>query len=163
MSASDLQKSFASTITAIALMDLSLSLDNVVAAIALAHDKPWAVYVGVTIGIISLRLVAGFALKMIERYPVLEHTAFVLIGYVGILLMVELQLHVAIPKAIKFGGIIIIIGLSILWSENKQARAVLTPVLRVFVLPMELFAVAVGSVFQLLTWPVRKLLGLFAN
>lgn len=163
MSTTTLQRSFASTVTAIALMDLSLSLDNVVAAIALAHDKPWAVYVGVTIGIISLRLVAGIALKMIQRYPVLEHTAFILIGYVGLLLLVELQLHTHLPKVVKFSGILFIISLSILWSENERARSLLMPVLRLFVLPMEIIAASVGSVFLVLSWPVRKIYGLFVK
>ena len=156
-----LQKTFASTITAIALMDLSLSLDNVVAAIALAHDKPWAVYVGVTIGIISLRLVAGFALKMIERYPVLEHTAFLLIGYVGAILLVELQFHFHVGKVVKFGGILTIIALSILWSENASVRSYMRPVLSVLALPMKLFAHVAGMLVLAITWPVRRLISAF--
>lgn len=161
--ANNIERSFVSTITAIALMDLSLSLDNVVAAIALAHDKPWAVYVGVTIGIISLRLIAGFALKMIERYPVLEHTAFVLIGYVGMLLLIELQLHASIPKVIKFGGIVSIITLSVLWSEHKPTSALLTPLLRVCVLPMRLFNAIVGGIAHAIIWPFRRLFSLFGK
>jgi predicted tellurium resistance membrane protein TerC len=60
-------------------MDLSLSVDNVVVAVAMS-PKLWVVCTGVFIGILALRLVAGYCIQLIERYPILEHTAFVLIG-----------------------------------------------------------------------------------
>jgi tetratricopeptide (TPR) repeat protein len=92
------------------------------------------VYVGVTIGIISLRIIAGYAVKMIEKYPILEHTAFMLVGYVGLMLLVELQLHVHFDKVVKFIGIVALSGLSILYSQKPGLRAVLLPVLRVLLL-----------------------------
>lgn len=155
------QQTFASAIIAISLLDLSLSVDNVVAAIALSPDKLWPVYVGVTIGIVSLRLVAGYAVMMIERYPVLEDAAFVLIGYVGVLLMLETYLGTHFDKLIKFAGIIGIIGISV-WYEHSQSlqRAVL-PVLRLCLLPMEIISAVVGSVFVLIAWPFRLVGALF--
>lgn len=82
--------SFAKTIALIAFLDLSLSFDNVVAAVAFARDNIILVYVGVTIGIITLRLVAGYCIKLLEKHPWLEHTAFLLVGFVGSLLCMEL-------------------------------------------------------------------------
>ena len=82
--------SFAKTIAMIALLDLSHSFDNVVAAVAFARDSIILVYVGVTIGIITLRLVAGYCIKLLEKHPWLEHTAFLLVGFVGALLCMEL-------------------------------------------------------------------------
>jgi YkoY family integral membrane protein len=82
--------SFAKTIALIAFLDLSLSFDNVVAAVAFARDSIVLVYVGVTIGIITLRLVAGYCMKLLEKHPWLEHTAFLLVGFVGALLCTEL-------------------------------------------------------------------------
>ena len=82
--------SFAKTIALIAFLDLSLSFDNVVAAVAFARDSIILVYVGVTIGIITLRLVAGYCIKLLEKHPWLEHTAFLLVGFVGALLCMEL-------------------------------------------------------------------------
>ncbi len=81
---------FGKTIALIALLDLSLSFDNVVAAVAFARDNIWMVYLGVTIGIITLRLVAGYCIKLLEKHPWLEHTAFLLVGFVGTLLFLEL-------------------------------------------------------------------------
>ena len=82
--------SFAKTIALIAFLDLSLSFDNVVAAVAFARDNIFLVYVGVTIGILTLRLVAGYCIKLLEKHPWLEHTAFLLVGFVGTILCAEL-------------------------------------------------------------------------
>ena len=160
-------RTFAGTITMISLMDLSLSVDNVVAAIALSPKDLWPVYVGVTIGIITLRLVAGVAVKMIAKYPVLEHTAFVLVGYVGLLLLAELQFHHLFAhmgptqlKLIKFAGIVIITAVTIAWSRYEWLQKVLNPVLRVLLLPMQLFASLVGALIVLITWPVKRMIAL---
>ena len=154
-------RTFAGTITMIALMDLSLSVDNVVAAIALSPDRLWPVYVGVTIGIISLRLIAGYAVKMIERYPVLEHTAFLLVGYVGLLLLSELYLHIHFDKFVKFAGIVVITVLSVAWSQKPGLQKALMPLVRVALLPMELFAAIAGSLIVLIAWPFRQVAALF--
>lgn len=155
-------RTFAGTITMIALMDLSLSVDNVVAAIALSPKDLWPVYVGVTIGIIALRLVAGVAIKMIAKYPVLEHTAFILIGYVGLLLLSELHFHDFFEalgplkvKILKFAGIILITVLTIAWSRVETLQKVLNPLLRVLLFPMNVVAALIGSVIVAITWPFR--------
>jgi YkoY family integral membrane protein len=155
-------RTFASTIAMISLMDLSLSVDNVVAAIALSPKDLWPVYVGVTIGIIALRLVAGVAIKMIAKYPVLEHTAFILIGYVGLLLLSELHFHDFFEamgplkvKILKFAGIIIIVAITIAWSRVALVQKILNPFLTVFLIPMNLVAALIGSVIFAVTWPFR--------
>jgi len=155
-------RTFASTIAMISLMDLSLSVDNVVAAIALSPKDLWPVYVGVTIGIIALRLVAGMAIKMIVKYPVLEHTAFILIGYVGLLLLSELHFHDFFEtlgplkvKILKFAGIILITVLTIAWSRIEVMQKLLNPILRVLLLPMNLVAALIGAVIVAITWPFR--------
>jgi YkoY family integral membrane protein len=168
--------SFASTIAMIAFLDLSLSFDNVVAAVAFARDSKVLVYVGVTLGIITLRLVAGYCIKLLERQPWLEHTAFLLVGFVGLLLGLELywdhsvkqvvelggfQLiggaegHYHIAKAVKFTGIIAIILLHLAYEKQPVVKTVLRPPLRLLLLPAELIAGAVGAVFLALSWPFR--------
>ena len=37
--------------------------------------------IGYALGIITLRLVAGYCIKLLERQPWLEHTAFLLVGF----------------------------------------------------------------------------------
>jgi YkoY family integral membrane protein len=155
-------RTFAGTIIMISLMDLSLSVDNVVAAIALSPKDLWPVYVGVTIGIIALRLVAGLAIKLIAKYPVLEHTAFILIGYVGLLLLSELHFHDFFEsmgplkvKILKFAGIILITVLTIAWSRAETLQKVLNPLLRVSLFPMNVVATLIGAVIVVIAWPLR--------
>jgi len=83
------QRGFFGTIVAIEIMDLSLSVDNVVAAVAMSPQL-WVVCTGVFIGILALRFVAGACIRLIEKFPILEHTAFILVGYVGFILVYEL-------------------------------------------------------------------------
>ncbi len=61
-------KGFWATVASIELMDLSLSVDNVVAAVAMS-PKLWVVCTGVFMGILALRFVAGYCIKLIGRFP----------------------------------------------------------------------------------------------
>jgi tellurite resistance protein TerC len=169
-------QSFANTIAMIALLDLSLSFDNVVAAVAFARDSKVLVYIGVTLGIITLRLVAGYCIELLKRQPWLEHTAFLLVGFVGLLLGVELfwdhsvkQVvepggfsliseaggHYHIAKAVKFAGIIGILLLHLAYEKNAAVKAVVRPVIRLFRLPVRIIDTVAGALFGLITWPFR--------
>jgi tellurite resistance protein TerC len=113
------------TVAQIEIMDLSLSLDNVVAAVALDR-RIWVICAGVFIGIACLRFVAGFCIRLIERHPVLKTTAFLLVGFVGVLLLAELLLaHFGyeIPSAVKFGGIFLIVAASLLYERFSLRTA----------------------------------------
>lgn len=155
-------RTFGATIVMISLMDLSLSVDNVVAAIALSPKDLWPVYVGVTIGIIALRLIAGVAVKMIEKYPVLEHTAFILVGYVGLLLLAELQFeeyfHQFSPTELKIGkfaGILALTALTIAWSQFGWLQKLLKPFLQLVLIPMNVVAAVIGAVIVVITTPFK--------
>ena len=143
------------TIIGIEIMDLSLSVDNVVAAVALS-DKLWVVCTGVFIGILALRFVAGYCIKLIERFPILESASFILIGYVGCLLLSEMITHVHIGPLGKFVGIVIILALAILYAEVGGFRKVAQPVLKVFLPVMKLVDFIVGGIFQMIFWPFKK-------
>ncbi|MDB6073867.1 MAG: integral rane protein terc [Verrucomicrobiaceae bacterium] len=148
-------RTFGSTIMMISLMDLSLSVDNVVAAIALSPNNLWPVYLGVTIGIICLRLIAGLAVKMIERFPVLEHTAFVLVGYVGLLLLNELVFAIHVHRLVKFAGIVTIIGLSLLYVTKPAFHDLLKPLLRLLCKPMKGIVYVTEGIGDLVMRPFR--------
>ncbi|MBB5032882.1 TerC family protein [Prosthecobacter vanneervenii] len=168
--------SFAKTIAMIAFLDLSLSFDNVVAAVAFARDSKMLVYIGVTLGIITLRLVAGYCIKLLERQPWLEHTAFLLVGFVGLLLGLELfwdqsikqvydlgglkliseaDGHYHIAKAVKFAGIIGIILMHLAYEKNAGVKAVLRPVARLLLIPARIVSGLVSAIF----WPISALIG----
>jgi YkoY family integral membrane protein len=153
-------KGLVATIVAIELMDLSLSMDNVVVAVAMS-PRLWVVITGVFIGILALRLVAGFAIKLIERYPILEHTAFLLIGYVGALLILK-QLDVFDPHTMgKFIGIMIILGLSIFYSQHARFARALRPFISGSCLLMRAYAAVSGAILAAIAFPFKALFRLF--
>ena len=136
----------------IQLIDLSLSLDNVVAAVALS-PKLWIVCTGVFIGILALRFLSGACIKLIKRFPVLTPAAFLLVGYVGLLLLAEVVCHWHVGEVVKFGGIAVILALSLLWGSSAKARVILGPVVRGGRAVMAF----VDRAVSLLTWPVAAL------
>ncbi len=124
------ERSLFATIMAINLLDLSLSVDNVLAAVAL-DNRLWVICTGVFIGILVLRFAAGYCIQMIEKYPILEHTAFLLIGYVGVLLVIELLEHFEVAAWEKFLGVVVILWVSLTYARQPAWQRVLGPVLRV--------------------------------
>lgn len=161
------QRGFFGTIAAIEIMDLSLSVDNVVAAVAMS-PKLWVVCTGVFIGILALRFVAGACIRLIEKFPILEHTAFILVGYVGFILVYELlsdphsglqilpgPVHVTTWQ--KFIGILLIIGISISYMRSPLVRQALRPLLRLLRMPMNALAGFVSLILMILFFPFRSL------
>lgn len=153
-------KGFWATVASIELMDLSLGVDNVVAAVALS-DEFWVVCTGVFIGILALRFVAGYCIKLIEKFPVLEHTAFLLIGFVGALLLTELLFHVDIKTWMKFVGIVTIIAATIWYSRVPALQSGLKPVLALVMLPIRAYEAVVGTVINVLIFPFKLLFRAF--
>lgn len=96
------RKAFWSTVLTVELMDLAFSLDNVVAAVSLS-DKLWVVIIGVAIGILTMRFAAGIFSYLVEREPVLQRAAYILILNIGIELLLEDLAHVEISDWLKFG------------------------------------------------------------
>jgi len=161
------QRGFFGTIAAIEIMDLSLSVDNVVAAVAMS-PKLWVVCTGVFIGILALRFVAGACIRLIEKFPILEHTAFILVGYVGFILVYELlsdphsglqilpgPVHVTTWQ--KFIGIVVIIGISISYMRSPLVRQAIRPLLRLLRMPMNAVAGFVSLILMVLFFPFRSL------
>lgn len=165
-----MSRGFFGTIVAIEIMDLSLSVDNVVAAAALDR-RLWVVCTGVFIGILALRFVAGICIQLIEKYPILEHAAFLLIGFVGFILVGELvadavspmpnsdgvPAHHHLSSFWKFGGILLILVISIWYSRSEVARQVFRPLIAASQVPMKILARLVGACIQALIWPGRQL------
>jgi YkoY family integral membrane protein len=83
---------FVSTIILVELMDLAFSIDNVFAAVAFT-DNILLVYAGVFIGILAMRFVARGFITLMETYPFLKGSAFVVIGLLGMKLSVSSLEH----------------------------------------------------------------------
>jgi YkoY family integral membrane protein len=156
----------------IGLMDLSLSIDNVIAAVGLAPKDPltqvpvmWPIYTGVLIAILALRAIAPHAVKLLTRYPVLEPTAFILIGFVGGILAYEETYQLIsggvlhIPPYFKFAGILFLVILALLYSADASVRRLLNPLIALAQPPMKGFAALVSLIFLPITLLVGVLKG----
>jgi YkoY family integral membrane protein len=74
---------FWSTVLMVEMMDLTFSIDNVFAAVAFTNRLA-LVCLGVFIGIIAMRVVAGYFVRLMTRFPFLESISFIIVGLLGI-------------------------------------------------------------------------------
>ncbi|MBC8016521.1 MAG: TerC family protein, partial [Sporomusaceae bacterium] len=74
------------TVLAVEIMDIAFSIDSVLAAFGVS-DQIWVLYLGGILGVLMMRGVAQFFLTLIDRYPGLETTAYVIIGIIGAKMM----------------------------------------------------------------------------
>ena len=144
------------TVFKIEVMDLAVSLDNVVAAVAL-DQRFWVVCTGVFTGILALRFLAGWCIGLVERHPILKPTAFLLIGFVGVILSAEVisemlghKLH--INSLQKFGGIVAILAVALLYDRSESVRRAAAPL----VTAGRWVMVALNAVCNVVVWPVTQ-------
>ena len=83
------EMTFVRIVVALGLADVAFAIDSVVAAVAMVDlpdnpDKVWIVVSGALAGVVMLRYAATFFISLLDRYPLLDHLAYVLIGWVGI-------------------------------------------------------------------------------
>ena len=83
---------FWATVFMVELMDMVFSLDNVFAAVAFTNNII-LVWVGVFIGILTMRFVAQGFVRLLTHYPFLETSAFVVLGILGLKLVLSLTEH----------------------------------------------------------------------
>jgi len=85
------------TVVSIALTDIAFAVDSILAAIALVggppkdadafHPKLWVVFTGAGLGMIVLRFAAGLFIKLMERFPRFEISAYLLVAVIGLKLL----------------------------------------------------------------------------
>ncbi len=150
-------RTFWGAVIAIQFLDLSLSLDNVIVAVGVAPGQLWIVYTGVFLGLLTLWLVATMSLKLVQKYPILQHGAFLLIGFVGISLLIESITHLHLEKLHKFLGSVIIMA-SCLWYERSETlQKICRPVFHVLRVPMRIYAAIIHGIFLIVAWPFRRI------
>lgn len=81
---------FWATVAAVEMTDISFAVDSVLAGVTFVNNdqhKIWVVYFGAIIGIILLRFAASLFIRLLDKYPVLDHVAYLLVGWVGVKLV----------------------------------------------------------------------------
>lgn len=69
---------FWGTVAAVEIMDIAFSVDSVLAAFGISQEV-WVLLLGGMLGVLMMRGIAGVFLKLIDRIPELETTAYILI------------------------------------------------------------------------------------
>ncbi len=83
---------FWATVILVELMDMAFSIDNVFAAVAFSPNLI-LVCTGVFIGILAMRFIAQWFVKLMDKYSFLETAAFVVIGILGVKLTFSVFEH----------------------------------------------------------------------
>ncbi len=80
-------RSFWKTVVLIELFDLAFALDSIIAGIAFIdaeRSKLWIVYLGGMIGLLGMRYAAAVFTTLLDRFPALEQSAYLMVGWIGI-------------------------------------------------------------------------------
>jgi YkoY family integral membrane protein len=102
----------------IAVTDLAFSLDSVTTAIAIS-DKTWLVIIGGTIGVITLRFMAGLFIRWLKEYAYLEDAGYITVGFVGLRLLVRaIKPELVPPEWLMVAAI----ALVFMWGFSKRTE-----------------------------------------
>jgi predicted tellurium resistance membrane protein TerC len=91
-------------------------------------SKLWVILTGGILGIVTMRLVIGKLLALVERYPPLVDGAFVIIAWVAVKLLLEFlhtERYIAfeIPRSLSLGVIVVLFLGSWLYARALDRRA----------------------------------------
>lgn len=109
-------QSLLQAIPIIAFTDLAFSLDSVTTAIAVSQEK-WLVLTGATIGIITLRFMAGLFIRWLDEFKNLEDAGYITVAFVGFrLLMRVVNDNLVPPEWLVISAIAIILA----WGFSQR-------------------------------------------
>ncbi len=103
-------------IPVIACTDLAFSLDSVTTAIAISKET-WLILIGGTIGVITLRFMAGFFIKWLEEFEYLEDAGYVTVSFVGLRLLVRVFNDSLVPPEWLM---VTLVGICFAWGFSKR-------------------------------------------
>ena len=81
-------RSFWGTVAVIELTDIAFSVDSILAAVAVSPNF-YVVLTGGILGIVMMRFAANGFMKLLDRFPRLNHTAYLLVAVIGAKLVAE--------------------------------------------------------------------------
>ncbi|MFN0019723.1 MAG: TerC family protein [Pirellulaceae bacterium] len=85
-------RSFWGTVLVIELTDIAFAVDSILAAMALAgarQSKLWVVVTGGIIGVIMMRFAAAMFVRLLEKFPRFELSAYLLVIVIGLKLLAD--------------------------------------------------------------------------
>jgi len=114
--------SFWYIIILVELTDIVFSIDSITTAVAMT-DKIVIIWIGGILGIIFMRVLSGFFIGILEKFPRTEDLAYQLVFFVGTKLAFEsMGIHFTHKVFWLMMGVILIIGASLIYKDYKQAK-----------------------------------------
>jgi predicted tellurium resistance membrane protein TerC len=151
---------FFKTVIVVICVDFLLTTDNIIAAVSMSKVV-WVVCSSVLFGVVLVGIFGSFTVRIVRRFSVLGDSIYVLIGWIGILLLAETttkSLQIAhLTDIQKFLALLEIILMTLIYDAmpslqqrlNPVLKGVFLPILKVFNLPL-----------TILFWPIRKITAL---
>lgn len=99
---------FWGTVAMVELMDIAFSVDSVLAAFGVSNEV-WILLLGGMLGILMMRGIAGVFLKLLERIPELETTAYILILIIAAKMLLSV-VHIEVSHMLFFIILVIAFG-----------------------------------------------------
>jgi predicted tellurium resistance membrane protein TerC len=109
------------TVVQVELLDLMFSIDSVAVALAIS-EVAWVLIIGAVLGILLMRFAAQIFIKLIDKFPLLEKAAFILVGIAGVNVILKLEdlnlgftrlsINIHIPEPIFFSMMIFVVVVS---------------------------------------------------
>lgn len=82
------ERNFWMTVLIVELTDIAFAVDSILTAVALTK-KVWVVMTGGVIGLVMMRFAATLFIKLLDRFPRFEPTAYLLVFIIGSKLIVD--------------------------------------------------------------------------
>lgn len=111
-------RNFWMTVLVIELTDIAFAVDSILAAIALVgsppaghpadlpHPKLWVIITGGILGIVLMRIAAALVIKLLDKFPRFETSAYLLIVVIGLKLLADWGFNTAEhPHVVDFHDI----------------------------------------------------------
>ncbi|MBI3805518.1 MAG: TerC family protein [Nitrospirae bacterium] len=114
--------SFWKTVGIVELTDIAFSIDSITTAVAMS-DKLLIVWLGGIMGIVFLRFVSSFFIRLLEKFPRLEDLAYQLVFFIGTKLVLE-SFHVEMNHEVfwMMMAVITVLGISLVYRDYHQRK-----------------------------------------
>lgn len=112
---------FWGTVVTVELMDVTFSVDSILAAFGISQEV-WILLLGGMLGVLMMRGVAGIFLKLIDRVPEIETTAYILILIISIKMFLSV-FNINISHELFFLILLVAFGITFLVHFRNKKKA----------------------------------------
>ena len=108
---------FWGTVASVELMDIAFSVDSVLAAFGIS-EQVWILLLGGMLGVLMMRGVAGVFMKLIDRIPELETSAYILILIIAVKMLLSV-FDIQVSHEMFFLLLLVTFGVTFSYSFSK--------------------------------------------